>query len=67
MSLLKTFFVSLSAVVLATALGFGGWKAYTTYSVFSNEELEQLSLAIVQSQYQAYQLGAQSCNKNTSL
>lgn len=67
MSLLKTFFVSLSAVVFATALGFGGWKAYNTYSVFSNEELEVLAVKIVESQFQAYQLGAQSCNKNTSL
>lgn len=67
MSLLKTFFVSLSAVVLATALGFGGWKAYNNYSVFSNEDLEQLALLIVQSQTQAYRLGAQSCNKNSSL
>lgn len=64
MSLLKTFFVSLSAVVLATTLGFGGWKAYNNYSVFSNEELDNLAVQIVQAQYQAYQLGAQSCNKS---
>lgn len=63
MSLLKTFFVSLSAVVFATAVGFGGWKAYNTYTVFSNTELEALVLNVVQLQTQAYQLGAQSCNK----
>lgn len=63
MSLLKTFFVSLSAVVFATALGFGGWKAYNNYSVFSNQDLENISIKIVESQFQAYRLGEQSCKK----
>jgi hypothetical protein len=62
---MKKTIAAIAATAALAATSYGGYWAYNEYTVLSTSDIQAVQMYLVQSQYQAYKLGEQACNKGT--